>query len=174
MKRFVLVAILLLSSLLLAQVQPLKPHVIPFTPQLLTTIREQDVIGLYGSVWKIYWDGWEGTLVLSKGGKGYIEDANRNRYDLTYVIMKNPQDNIMGMTGPGNTGKSTNLGHRIVFLVDFAQTPTDARDDQRFDGYLFTQPIVQKQYNKRAIAGITWWDEIPFGFYATYWYDVLH
>ncbi|AEH50566.1 hypothetical protein [Pseudothermotoga thermarum] len=136
-KKLIFVAVLALSGLLLAQVQPLKPAVnIPFTPQLLTTIKEQDVIGQYGSVWKIYWDGWEGTLVLFRGGKGYIEDSDRNRYDLTYVILKNPQDNIMGMTGPGYTGKNSNLGHRIVFLVDFARTPNDTKDDQRFDGYV--------------------------------------
>lgn len=169
MGKVVLVTIVLLSTLILGQLQPLKPN-IPFVPLLSTKVQEADVLGPYGSVWKIYWDGWEGTLVFFKNGTGYIEDTNRVRYNLTYVILKNPQDNISGMTGPGYTGKSSTLGHRIVFMVDFANTPSNTQDDQRFDGYIFTQTL--KVSGKRSIAGITWWDAIPFGFYATFWYDV--
>ncbi|HOJ88313.1 MAG TPA: hypothetical protein PLP64_06150 [Pseudothermotoga sp.] len=172
MGKVVAVAIVLLSTLIFAQtgqLQPIKPN-IPFTPLLSTKVQEVDVLGPYGSVWKIYWDGWEGTLVFFKGGSGYLEDANKVKYNLTYVILKNPQDNISGMTGPGYVGKASTLGHRIVFMVDFANTPGNTQDDQRFDGYIFTQTL--KQPNKRAISGITWWDSIPFGFYATFWYDV--
>lgn len=169
MKKIFLVILTLVAALSLAQLQPLKPA-IPFVPLLSTTIREVDVLGPYGSVWKIYWDGWEGTLVLFKNGTGYIDAADGKRYNLTHMILKNPQDNVAGMTGPGYTGKSSNMGHRIVFFVDFAQTPNNTQDDQRFEGYLFTQTI--KTSNKRAIAGITWWDGIPFGFYATFWYGV--
>jgi len=171
MKRAILFLVILVSGLIFAQtgqLQPIKPS-IPFTPLLTTTIKESQLIGPYGSAWKIYWDGWEGTLVLLKGGKGYIE-VSGTRYDLEYVILKNPQDNIAGMTGPGYTGKNTNLGHRIVFMVDFARTPANKSDDQRFDGYVFTQTIDNA--SKRAMAGITWWDGIPFGFYAIYWTNV--
>jgi len=107
MKRAILFLVILVSGLIFAQtgqLQPIKPS-IPFTPLLTTTIKESQLIGLYGSAWKIYWDGWEGTLVLLKGGKGYIE-VSGTRYDLEYVILKNPQDNIAGMTGPGYTGKT--------------------------------------------------------------------
>ncbi|MEN3007622.1 hypothetical protein [Pseudothermotoga sp.] len=169
MKKFLLAISFMIVTLSFAQLQPIKPN-IPFIPLLTTTVQEVDVLGSYGSVWKIYWDGWEATLVFFKGGSGYIETADRKKYNLTYMILKNPQDNIAGMTGPGYTGKTTSLGHRIVFSVDFAQTPNNTQDDQRFDGYIFTQTL--KTPSKRAIAGITWWDGIPFGFYATYWYDV--
>lgn len=172
MGKVVLVTIVLLGTLIFAQtgqVQPVKPN-IPFVPLLTSKVQEVDVLGPYGSVWKIYWDGWEGTLVLYKSGTGYLQDTNNVRYNLTYVILKNPQDNISGMTGPGYTGKASTLGHRIVFMVDFANTPNNTQDDQKFDGYIFTQTL--KVPAKRAIAGITWWDSIPFGFYATFWYDV--
>lgn len=172
MGKVVVVTMVLLGTLIFAQVgqvQPIKPN-IPFVPMLTTKVQEVDVLGPYGSVWRIYWDGWEGMLVLFKGGNGYIQDSNNVRYNLTYVILKNPQDNISGMTGPGYTGKASTLGHRIVFMVDFANTPNNTQDDQRFDGYIFTQTL--KTPAKRAIAGITWWDSIPFGFYATFWYDV--
>ncbi|MEJ5228440.1 MAG: hypothetical protein WHT65_00390 [Pseudothermotoga sp.] len=172
-KVFFCVVAVLLSSLLLAQTQmtPVKPGIanIPFLP-LLTTMNQNDIIGPYGSVWKIYWDGWEGELVLFKGGTGYIKSSDGNKYNLTYSILRNPQDSVSGMTGPGYTGKNSNIGHRIVFLVDFANTANNTQDDQRFDGYIFTQTI--KNAPKRAMAGITWWDGIPFGFYAIYWYDV--
>ncbi|KAF2957871.1 hypothetical protein AS159_05600 [Thermotoga sp. Ku-13t] len=168
MKKVMLLVALVLGGLVFAQAQPLVPH-IPFTPLLSTTIKETQVLGPYGSVWKIFWDGWEGTLVLQKGGVGYIETGGK-KYNLEYVILKNPQDNVLGMAGPDYTGKNTNIGHRIVFIVDFANTPNNRNDDQRFDGYIFTQTINTP--SKRAIAGITCWDQIPFGFYATYWYDI--
>jgi len=75
------------------------------------------------------------------------------------------------MTGPGYTGKMGVLGHRVVFFVDFANTPNNTQDDQRFDGYIFTQTLKEGT-SKKAISGITWWDGIPFGFYATYWYNI--
>ncbi len=169
MKRVIVTVVMMLATLVFvqAQLQPIKPEIPLFKPQML---KEEDILGRYGSAWKIYWDGFEGTLVLLKGGKGYIQDASNNKYDLTYVILKNPQDNVAGMTGPGYTGKASSLGHRIVFLVDFHKTSNNTQDDQRFDGYIFTQSI--KDPTKRAMAGITIFDNIPFGFYATYWMDV--
>lgn len=166
-KFFALLVLVLSLGIALAQLQPLKPTV-PSTPLLTSNIREVDIVGPYGSVWKVYWDGWEGTLVFFKNGTGYVEVEGK-RYSLSYAILKNPQNDVAGMKGPGYTGKDSNLGHRVVFLVDFAQTP-NTEDDQRFEGYVFTQTI--RTPSKRAMAGITWWNGIPFGFYAVYWYDV--
>ncbi len=137
-------------------------------PQII----DSDVLGGHGTAagtaWKIYWDGWEGTLVLRRTGGSYLETSDGKRYNVRYFILKNPQDNVEGMTGPGYTGRSSNLGHRIIFFVDFANTPNNPQDDQRFDGYLFTQTIKAWD-NRKAMAGITWWNGIPFGFYAVLW-----
>jgi len=126
-----------------------------------------DYLGSYGLVWKLVWDGWEGELVLrptpwtansklSKGGAVY---------KVRYELVRNPQENIDGMMGPGYLGASSRLGHRIVFWVDFPGTPTNLLDDQRFDGYMMTQ-------TEKAFAGVTWSNRIPYGFYATFRYGV--
>lgn len=48
--------------------------------------------------------------------------------------------------------------HKVEFQVDLAGT-SDPKDDQRFEGYLFTR-------SRDAMAGITWQEDVPFGFYA--------
>ena len=47
----------------------------------------------------------------------------------------------------------------IQFFVDFNNTPANPGDDQEFEGYLFT-------HNSNAMAGITHWNNDPYGFYA--------
>ena len=69
----------------------------------------------------------------------------------------NQQDVVDGQTGPGYMGVDWEYRHRIVFWVDFNNTPTQPEDDQRFDGYLMTQ-------TENAIAGITWKNSIPVMF----------
>ena len=49
--------------------------------------------------------------------------------------------------------------HKIEMYIDLPNTPTNPDDDQLFEGYLFTGA-------KEAMAGITYWHERPFGFYA--------
>jgi hypothetical protein len=55
---------------------------------------------------------------------------------------------------------------KIEFYVDFNHTPGDFSDDQQFDGYLFT-------HGMKAMAGITWWNGIQFGFKAEKVTDVF-
>lgn len=135
-------------------------------------IAGSDILGPYGSVWKIVWDGWEGRLVLRPAPwvtQSYLETGGK-KYSVRYKILVNPQDKIDGLQGPGYTGRNSSLRHRIVFWVDFDNTPRNLADDQRFDGYVFTKTI--KKLGKQAMAGVTWWKSIPFGFYATFRYDV--
>jgi len=138
-------------------------------------IEEWDILQSYGTVWRIFWDGWEGTLVLYPEPwreRSYL-DAGGKRHAVRYQILINPQDSVSGRQGPGYIGRGSALKHRIVFWVDLNDTPTNLEDDQRFDGYVFTQTIESLCYQgKKALAGVTWWDSIPFGFYATCWRGV--
>ena len=98
-------------------------------------------------VYRIVWDGWQGTLQLCfQNGEGSWLQQGTRRHKVTY------------QQGRVQTG----YDHRIRFYVDFPRTPANPRDDQRFDGYYFTkQPAAQ-----RGMAGVTYWSGIPFGFYA--------
>jgi len=128
-------------------------------------LTQKDFIGCssYGCTYNIVWDGWKGYLTLGPDGKTgeltqSLPSGGPKYFAVRYKITLNPQDSIEGMQGPGNQ-KPSSLGHRIVFWVDFNNTPKNPKDDQRFDGYMMTQ-------TKDAIAGVTWWNGIPFGFYA--------
>lgn len=124
-------------------------------------IRGTDILGAYGNVYNIVWDGWKGELVLRTGAAESYLEKDGNRYEVRYQILQDPQDTVEGMKGPGATATSSILKHRIIFWVDFNNTPDNNADDQRFDGYFFTK-------TKDAMAGVTWWNNIPFGFYATF------
>lgn len=60
--------------------------------------------------------------------------------------------------GVGYAKSGNNMLHRIAFAVDFAGTPSNATDDQIFEGYIFS--------NSAGFSGVTWWQSIPFGFSA--------
>ena len=114
--------------------------------------------GAKGCQYRIIWDGHQGTLQLLADGSGWLV-AGGNRHLLRHQSAIDPQATVTGgFKGPGYRTNS-NLSHRIAFWVDFASTPTNFGDDQMFDGYIMTQ-------TKNAIAGITWWRNIAFGFYA--------
>lgn len=48
--------------------------------------------------------------------------------------------------------------HQILLAIDFPGTP-DPDDDQRLEGYLLV-------HGKQGLAGITWQEDLPYGFYA--------
>ncbi|MFA5674128.1 MAG: hypothetical protein WC116_09085 [Thermovirgaceae bacterium] len=122
-------------------------------------VKEHEIVGAYGWHYTIVWDGWRGDLTLLAGVDRATLEKDGVEYAVRYVLLENPQTTINGLQGPGFNGKSSSLNHRIIFWVDFNRTPGDTSDDQRFEGYFMTQ-------TKDAMAGITWWDNIPFGFYA--------
>jgi hypothetical protein len=105
----------------------------------------------------ITWDGWRGVLQLRAQGTSTLR-TDQGEYPVRFEVGRNPQDPVSGRLGAGYFKTPSTANHRIVFWVDFPRTPAPA-DDQRFDGYLMTQ-------TKDALAGVTWWENIPFGFYA--------
>ncbi len=132
----------------------------------MSVVTLNDIIkGEYGSIYSIVWDGWKGYIMLRRDGTGYLRDSKAT-YGLRTTLLADPQDTVDGQTGPGYQGTPSSLKHRIVFWVDFPQTPKDTKDDQRFDGYFFTQ-------TKDGMAGVTWWNGVPFGFHAQYVGDVI-
>ncbi len=96
-------------------------------------------------------DGWKGKLSLwqSNGAViGSYTDGNGAVHNVRTVLRtaSNPLPNTWGPD------------HKIELYIDFADT-ANANDDQKFEAYLFTQ-------TKDAMAGVTWWNNTPYGFYA--------
>lgn len=94
-------------------------------------------------------DGWKGVLVLDRGGEfcrlyGTYTGADK-------VVREVQADAALNRLG--QCAVTPLPTHRIKFSIkfDFGW--------QKFDGYMFTR-------DRKIIAGITWWNNIPFGFYA--------
>lgn len=132
-------------------------------------IQISDIIkGTYGSIYSLSWNAGKAFILLRADGSGYLFFPHdvRTAVPLRAVYLKNPQDVVEGQTGPGYSGTPTDLRHRIVFWVDFKNTPGTGLDDQRFDGYFFTT-------TKDGMSGLTVQDGLPGGFTAKYEGDVI-
>jgi hypothetical protein len=123
-----------------------------------------DFLCEYGAGYEVNWNGLIAYLALSPP---YYPDflpkgvfiSNGIPYPLRYQVAADPQDWIEGEQGPGFKGTNSYRKHRIVFWVDFKNTPANPADDQRFDGYMMTN-------GRTAMAGVTWMNNVPYGFYA--------
>jgi len=92
----------------------------------------------YDGLYNMVHDGWKGQLVL-RGPTGEYMDSAGKRYR---VLVRYFPD------------------HRIVFyVVGLGGENGDGTGGQKFEAYLFTQ-------TKDGMAGTTWWQNQPFGFYA--------
>lgn len=140
---------------------------IAMAPQSASAVTMSDVVkSPLGSIYNLVWDGFQGSLTLRRDGTGFLLLSSGQRYNVRLSPLANQQDFVDGRQGPGYVGTNTFMTHRVVFWIDLNNTPTNPSDDQRFDGYFFTQTL-------KGMGGVTWWAGIPFGFYATYAGNVL-
>jgi hypothetical protein len=99
--------------------------------------RVNAVAGYDGSYSMVH-DGWKGELILRGAGGDYVDSAGK-RYPVRTRLF------------PGN---------KIVFyIVGLGGENADGTGGQKFEAYLFTQ-------TRDGMAGMTWWQAQPFGFYA--------
>jgi hypothetical protein len=105
-------------------------------------LRPGDFAGTYA----MSHDGWRGTLYLGDGRA----DCPRPLCQSTYADSNGRKYRV----------KVTTSGSHVTFyVVGLGGQNTDGSGGQKFQGYLMTQ-------TRDAIAGTTWWERQPFGFYA--------
>jgi hypothetical protein len=104
-------------------------------------VRAQAVLpagSVYDGSYNMVHDGWKGQLFL-RGPAGEYVDSNGKRFRVTARFFPD---------------------HKIVFyVIGLGGENADGTGGQKFEAYLFTQ-------TKDGMAGIAWWQNQPFGFYA--------
>jgi hypothetical protein len=92
----------------------------------------------YDGIYNIVHDGWKGELIL-RGTAGEYIDSNGRKFRVQAQFVPD---------------------HKVVFyVIGLGGENANGTGGQKFEGYFFTQ-------TKDGMAGTTWWQNQPFGFYA--------
>ena len=112
----------------------------------------------FAGTYQMNHDGGKGTLTLWAEDEDYIEGLPP--IGGTYTGSDGKAHMVRGFIRTWQYPLDASWGpdYHINFTIDFYDTYASS-DDQLFSGYLFTG-------EKDVIAGKTWWNSIPFGFYA--------
>ena len=104
--------------------------------------------------WEMNHGGWLGTLVL---GSGFLAPGSPGDLTVGYVGDGGAQYYGWGLVRTPNFPLESSWGpdHQIEFYIDFKND----NGNTKFLGYLFTE-------DQEAMAGIYWWHNSPYGFYA--------
>ena len=113
--------------------------------------------------WSMDHDGWKGTLNITEITAFHswgISGCNYRHWHWkgTYTGSDGRNFPVAGILG-GYDGNDFSSGckqsdHKMEFYIQF-----DASNNQKFSGYVFT-------WEKTVMAGLTWWENHPFGWYA--------
>jgi hypothetical protein len=122
------------------------------------------MISDFVGTWDMVHDDWHGTLVIYPIDQREVAIDGPCTY--TYYVLSGTYTGgdgvareVRGTVGGQDANKRTSevckqSDHLIDFTVAFPNEPP-----QPFTGYMFTQ-------QRRTMAGDTWWQGIPFGWYA--------
>ncbi len=122
-------------------------------PLSVTVFNKSDFLGNYF----MNHDGWQGKLQLI----AYYDNPGQPNITGSYIDSSGLSHLVRAFVRTSTYALPPEWGpdHKIEMWIDLPNTPTNPDDDQLFEGYLFTQTM-------HAIAGLTYWHERPFGFYA--------
>lgn len=136
---------------------------VTLTTTILVSNAAARPIDAISGTWTMTHDDWRGTLVINPPDQRHNAVSATCTYsywviDGTYTGSDGIARWVTGTLG----GRDTNLqngsacpqtDHSVHLTINFPGNP------QTFDGYLFT-------HQERTMAGYTWWQGIPFGWYA--------
>jgi hypothetical protein len=119
----------------------------------------------FAGTWHMVHDNWVGTLTIAVSDRVFTRSAppctfSFRRVNGTYVAAAGGAPlTVVGRVGGMDRQQvghdCPQSDHKITFTVAFP-----GADPQRFQGYFFTQA------GPAQMAGLTWWQGLPFGWLA--------